>query len=177
MYAKKSRNYLKHMCPENRVSRMPPAIGGGFIMHTLAIIRVGATLLTLLALFCSAVFASQGEALMEAALKGNLKHVQDLLDKGVDVNAKDKDGKTPLMAAAVRGQLEVVKLLLEKGADANAKMQGGGTALTCAACEGQREVAQVLRGLVVELTLVDATCLGDLKAVERLITAGSDVNG
>ena len=41
---------------------------------------------------------------------------------GVDVEAKDVNGSTPLYWAASRGQLEVVKLLIhEAGADASTK--------------------------------------------------------
>jgi ankyrin repeat protein len=53
---------------------------------------------------------------MIAAEKGHTKIVQLLLEKGADVNAKNKYGETALMYAAENGHTETVQLLLEKGA-------------------------------------------------------------
>jgi ankyrin repeat protein len=58
--------------------------------------------------------------------------VKALIDKGADVNAKDKDGQTALMLAAGGGYTEIVKALIEKGADVNAKNNTGDTALSLA---------------------------------------------
>merc|ERR1712170_66419 len=55
-----------------------------------------------------------------ASLKGHANLCQILLDKKADVNAKDKDGETPLMKASAQGHLEVVRLLLSAGADPDA---------------------------------------------------------
>ena len=40
-----------------------------------------------------------------------------LLDKGADLEAKDKDGQTPVSWAAENGHEAVVKLLMEKAVD------------------------------------------------------------
>ena len=40
-------------------------------------------------------------------------------ENGVDVDAIDDDGRTPLMMAANRNNLPLVKFLLSKGADVN----------------------------------------------------------
>jgi hypothetical protein len=45
------------------------------------------------ALFCPMACADQGEALTRAASEGDLKQALDLLDKGVDVNARDNNGR------------------------------------------------------------------------------------
>ena len=50
--------------------------------------------------------------LVNAAMEGNLELVRQLLDEGVNVNAKDKHDVTALMAASTVGHTEVVKLLL-----------------------------------------------------------------
>ena len=54
----------------------------------------------------------------------DLKIVKLLIEKGADVNAKDKSRGTPLSRAIFwrKSDLEVVKLLTEKGADVNAKV-------------------------------------------------------
>jgi ankyrin repeat protein len=89
-------------------------------------------------------FAGPNEDLIAAAEKGDIATVQALLAKGVDVNAKDKDGRTALMLASWKGQVEVVKELLAKSADANAKDNYGGTALMFAAQEDHTETVQAL---------------------------------
>jgi ankyrin repeat protein len=70
--------------------------------------------------------------------------VQALLDKGAEVNAKDKGGDTALMEAAFKGHLPVLQALLDKGAEVNAKTKGGVTALDLAS-KGHTEVANLLR--------------------------------
>lgn len=47
---------------------------------------------------------------------GNEGVVKLLLEKGADIDSRDKNGKTPLSAAAQFWHDGVVKLLLEKGA-------------------------------------------------------------
>ena len=58
--------------------------------------------------------------LAKAIRDGDLKAVRAQLDGGVDVNARDADGNTPLLLAAVCAGPEFVELLLKKGADVNA---------------------------------------------------------
>ncbi|MDE2643043.1 MAG: ankyrin repeat domain-containing protein [Verrucomicrobiota bacterium] len=81
----------------------------------------------------------------DAARNGDLAGVQAELDKGVDVNAKDDVGKTPLTYAARFGHKEVAELLLAKGADASAKTDDNGTTpLHHAALNGHKETAAML---------------------------------
>jgi ankyrin repeat protein len=82
--------------------------------------------------------------LKQAAMRGDTTQVQQLLDKGVDVNAKDSNGETALMEAAGNGHTEVVKQLLAKGADVNAKSSYGYTALLYAADKGHTECVGLL---------------------------------
>ena len=87
-----------------------------------------------------------------AAMQGNLEAVKQHLTDGVDVNAKDEGGHTPLHWAALEGHKEVSELLIAKGADVIATNVNGWTALHGAAMGGNKEIA------------------------ERLITKGADVN-
>jgi outer membrane protein assembly factor BamB len=62
----------------------------------------------------------KADELFAAARKGDAKAVADLIDQGVDVNAKTPYGATALHVAADKGHLEVVKVLLKHKADPNA---------------------------------------------------------
>ena len=48
---------------------------------------------------------------------GNAPVASELIRAGADINAKDKDGKTPLMLAVVNGYQSLVELLLGNDAD------------------------------------------------------------
>jgi ankyrin repeat protein len=48
-----------------------------------------------------------------------------LLERDVDVNAKGKDGATPLHCAAEHGHADCGQVLLESGADVNATQDNG----------------------------------------------------
>ena len=57
-------------------------------------------------------------SLHEAAFKGNLKRVRQLVGSGkASVNAKDKGGSSPLHHAAHRGHAAVITYLLSVGAE------------------------------------------------------------
>ena len=66
------------------------------------------------------VNAAQAESgftpLHEAALNGDSEFARLLLDHGADVNAKMKDGKTPLTFAVQGGQTEMAAFLRGRGA-------------------------------------------------------------
>ena len=59
------------------------------------------------------------EELFDAARRGDRARVAQLLDAGVDVNARARYDATALFFAADKGHLEVVRLLVERGADVN----------------------------------------------------------
>jgi len=80
----------------------------------------------------------------DATKAGDIAGVQAELDKGVDVNKKDKAEMTPLHPAAANGHKEIVELLIDNGADVNAKDKWGMTPLHWAARKGHKEVAELL---------------------------------
>ena len=51
----------------------------------------------------------------ERSAKDNVEAVTMLLDLGLDPNAANNDGRTPLMGAALKGRNEVVQLLVDRG--------------------------------------------------------------
>ena len=56
---------------------------------------------------------------MLAAMYGDVPSLRLLLDKGVDVNATNNFGETPLALAAQAGHAPFVQLLLSNGASTN----------------------------------------------------------
>ncbi|KAH7113154.1 hypothetical protein B0J13DRAFT_515595 [Dactylonectria estremocensis] len=84
--------------------------------------------------------------LMVASYCGHEAVVKLLLEKGADVQAKDRYyGGTPLWWAAQNGhEAAVVKLLLENGADVEAKDRFGQTSLSWAAAKGRKAVVKLL---------------------------------
>jgi len=100
------------------------------------------------------VTGEKGQSLLhKAAGKGSVDAVKRELDGGVDANAKDADGRTPLMLAAVKGHAETVRALLEKGAEVDARDGKGYTALMHAAQAGHAEVVRLLLEKGANLTL------------------------
>ena len=80
-------------------------------------------------------------ALMLAALKGQVDIVRAMLAKGAKVN---KPGWSPLHYAATGGNTEVIELLLKRGADIEARSPNESTPLMMAARYGSIEGMQVL---------------------------------
>ena len=70
--------------------------------------------------------------------------VESMLAKGVDVDSKDKTGRTPLYNAAGLGHKETVEILIANGADVNTKDDSGETPLHAAAQSGMPDIAILL---------------------------------
>ncbi|MBB6217152.1 ankyrin repeat protein [Anaerosolibacter carboniphilus] len=56
-----------------------------------------------------------------AAVEGDLEMAKNEIANGADINARDKDGRTPLLIAVHYGNIDIVKLLIDKGADPSIK--------------------------------------------------------
>lgn len=80
--------------------------------------------------------------LHKAAARGDLEQVDRYLQKGVDVDARDGCGRTPLMWTL--SNPAVVRHLVEHGADVNARDINGETPLMKAAFLGQADVVELL---------------------------------
>ncbi|HEX8352357.1 MAG TPA: ankyrin repeat domain-containing protein [Pyrinomonadaceae bacterium] len=83
--------------------------------------------------------------LMLAAFRGDTAAVINLLERGAEVNARDKDGDTALMFAAYRGHALVVALLLQYGANVYARARNGWTAKKAAQSGLHHQIAETLK--------------------------------
>ena len=80
-----------------------------------------------------------------ATYLGDLTRVNAYLKQGKDVNATNKDGKTPLHLAAMAGEREMLEFLIANGANLDMKDYGGSTALDYAQCHQHSGIARLLK--------------------------------
>jgi serine/threonine-protein phosphatase 6 regulatory ankyrin repeat subunit B len=135
--------------------------------------------------FVSLLLLNSCANLIESARKGDTAGVKALIDKGADVNAKNKDGDTALMSASLKGHTEIVKALIEKGADVNAKDKAGWTALMSASFYGYIEIVRALLNKGADVNaksengytaLMYASQYGRIEIVNALLNKGANVN-
>src|SRR5580698_8855920 len=117
-----------------------------------------------------------------AALYGNLESVRILLDRGANLNARNKSDATPLIFAAYN--FEKTRLLVEKGADVNAHSSRGMTPLKVAASvHGNIATLRYLLDKGAEVKQIDesgadalqiAALKGDADMVRLLLEKGAD---
>ncbi|PSN40934.1 hypothetical protein C0J52_16263 [Blattella germanica] len=74
-------------------------------------------------------FSHKRTLLHVAAFLGHLKLTHFLIDRGVDLEARDVFRLTPLMASCLNHNHKVTKMLLEQGADPNATFRRGRSAI------------------------------------------------
>lgn len=124
-------------------------------------------------------------ALMNAAVNGHNQTIQTLLDDGIGVNAKTRDGKTALMYAVLSDHIDSLQVLLDRGADINAKDNNGVTALIYAVADNNTNIVQTLLDKGANVNVKNnngATALfyaaeGNLANIVRLLLdKGADIN-
>ncbi|NOZ13682.1 MAG: hypothetical protein GXO69_08570 [Acidobacteria bacterium] len=71
--------------------------------------------------------------LIHAVQNGNLEITRKLLELETDINAKNKDGNTPLVAAIMSNQKNIANFLLDKGASLDTPAKNGITPVMAAA--------------------------------------------
>ncbi|AFM26604.1 ankyrin repeat domain-containing protein [Desulfomonile tiedjei] len=155
-------------------------------MHRSMVAMTVTGVLVIFTVFGPAIHADEKDDFFEAVQKRDLKRVQDLLNKGVDVNAK-RNGCTALMLIHWYGvrNSELMKLLLERGADINAKSKRGRTVLTYAAGSCATDIVKYfldngadinVREITGDTALILASCELCCDTVKVLLDRGADVN-
>ncbi|XP_030046487.1 ankyrin repeat domain-containing protein 17 isoform X2 [Microcaecilia unicolor] len=125
-------------------------------------------------------------ALTLACAGGHEELVQTLLERGANIEHRDKKGFTPLILAATAGHVGAVEILLDNGADIEAQSERTkDTPLSLACSGGRQEVVELLlaRGANKEHRNVsDYTPLslaasgGYVNIIKILLNAGAEIN-
>mmetsp|Transcript_67636 Transcript_67636/g.190651 ORF Transcript_67636/g.190651 Transcript_67636/m.190651 type:complete len:244 (+) Transcript_67636:82-813(+) len=123
--------------------------------------------------------------LEEAAVKGDVSEVHDLIEQGADKNAPlDKDLRTPLMIACDLGWFNLVKWLIEmEGVDADGPISRCGFRAIDYAGKNQFkwpnedvEIVDYLKTKGTDHTWWGACYTGDLARIDEYIQNGQDIN-
>ncbi|MBC8066395.1 MAG: ankyrin repeat domain-containing protein [Chlorobia bacterium] len=135
--------------------------------------------------------------------KGDLKQIEQQLQRGASPNAREEKNPLPslgnnatggvkvlgdsaLNLTIRKGNLPMVKLLLSKGADLNLREEAGYTPLIFAVQTGQMNIAEYLidKGAKVDIrndhgdtAIVFAANAGDVRIVDRLLRKKANING
>jgi uncharacterized protein len=129
--------------------------------------------------------AAERSPLVDAAKNADRTAVRALIAKGVDVNAAEADGTTPLHWASYRDDLDTADALLRAGARVNPANDLGATPLWIASLNGSAAmVRRLLQAganpnaalLAGETPLMVASRSGSADVAEQLLARGANVN-
>jgi ankyrin repeat protein len=128
------------------------------------------------------------ESLFTAVKNNNIEEVKKVLDKGIDVNTRNKNNNydtyttiqeyTILILATYYGYIEIIRLLIERNADIDAKDSDGCTALLVASRYGDIEIIKLFleagadinaKNKDGETALLLASVRGHLKVAKLLV--------
>ena len=151
-----------------------------------SIVRVQAPLALGLTLLLWAGAPNQSPV-ADAAMRGEVDHVRELLRSGEDVNAAQGDGMTALHWAAESGNAELASMVIYAGANVGAVTRlGDYTPLHIASRSGRDAVVSVLLDAGADVDAITSTgsvtslhfgaASGSVEVVESLIEAGANVN-
>ena len=123
--------------------------------------------------------------LFQAIEKKDACGVMELINQGVDVNAKDSEGRSALFAAIPMGDITIVLLLIAHGANVN-ESRSGCTPLMFACSIGNFKIVEILIQEEANLNDIDqfsgysaivcATINGNEAIMNLLIKKGADVS-
>jgi uncharacterized protein len=126
-----------------------------------------------------------GKQLIESAKNNNLEKVEELINRGADINFKDEFNFTPLFwAVFFEKNIDVVRLLIEKNADLNV-LNKEGTLLILAVKNGNTNTALLLIEKNANFNIQDndgcdalywAIHFNEKKVLRELIKSGANLN-
>jgi len=82
--------------------------------------------------------------LMNASRLGDARSVTDLIQAGVDLQARNADGNNALWLACFGSNLEVIDSLIAAGIDIDNQNDNGATCLMCASSAGKSAIVERL---------------------------------
>lgn len=124
--------------------------------------------------------------LSRAVELGDLNAVRELIRDGVDLNAKNNDGRTPLLMAAQSGELEILQELLRAGADVNLADRFDTTPISWAVQLGEFEIVKALIQAKADLNFANflgktpigfAVMFGRIEILKVLVAARAEAEG
>ena len=122
-------------------------------------------------------------ALLDAAERGEIVAVRQLVAQGARINWRDHRGRTPLLAATQRNHIEVARFLIQEGADVNAKDFIQDTPFLVAGAEGRTEILKMILAAGADFddinryggtALIPAAHRGHVDTVKLLLTTKID---
>jgi uncharacterized protein len=124
--------------------------------------------------------------LVEAAARGSVQGVRDLIAAGAGLNQSDENGITALIISAYAGNVEIVRLLLAVKADPDAANNDGETALhTSAAHANSAEIVPLLIAAGGNIEKADKwgrtpllvqALMGRIGGIKALLAAGARID-
>jgi ankyrin repeat protein len=125
-------------------------------------------------------------SLIEAVQKKKVNRLQQLLERGADVNVgEEKGGWTPLHNAVQQGSEDMVELLLRYGANPHQRKKNGATPFITAGQEGHVNLLQIFLSKGADVNecdfngftaFMEAACQGNVEALRFLFEKGANVN-
>ncbi|MEK4666339.1 ankyrin repeat domain-containing protein [Niallia sp. FSL R7-0271] len=83
------------------------------------------------------------EQFFQAVETGNISEITSFIEKGIDINSVDQEGRTAAMVATDNNDPETVKLLIENGADVNIQDNMKNNPFLYAGAEGYLEIVKL----------------------------------
>jgi len=84
------------------------------------------------------------ELLIDASKDGDTNKVEELLDRGANIEARSWYGNTPLSCAAINTDYDTVVLLLDRGAYINTSNNDGDTPMILAVSDYNKRIVKIL---------------------------------
>jgi uncharacterized protein len=127
------------------------------------------------------------KSIFTAVMSNNLVQIESEINGGIDINIKDRDGRTPLINSVIDNNLVITRYLLSNGANVNIQDRNGYASLHFS-CQNQNyEITKLLIESGADIESVDAygntplskavfyyRGVGDV--VQYLLLSGADKN-